>query len=276
MVKKHKKEKKEKVKRSRKHTRIIDTLTGQLERPTLRWLAAHLPAWVTPDMLTGFGFFGALLTAVSFVLSNQNSAWLWLASLGFVINWYGDSLDGTLARYRHIERPRYGYFLDHCLDALSTTLIFFGLGLSPYVRFEIAAVALAGYLLLSIYAVLATYVADEFKISYAYLGPTEIRIIAILCNTVVFYNDAPFVRLLGGFFTFYELIILGLIVLFYAAFILSSADQGARLAKIEPAGGMPAALPSNSHHPSPQPSQNVHPTPHPSKSHHPSPHPVKK
>jgi archaetidylinositol phosphate synthase len=238
-----KKKRKDKEKRRRKHTRVIDTFTGPLERPTLLWLAAHMPRWVTPDKLSGFSFLGALLTSAGYVFSRQNSLWLWPAALGFVIHWFGDSLDGTVARYRHIERPRYGFFIDHSLDAFSTTLILFSLGVSPYMRFEIAAVALAGYLLLSIYAVLTTYVADEFKISYAYLGPTEVRIIAIACSIVVYFNGTRFVHLFGGVFTFYELITLGLIVLFYTAFILSSANQAIILSKKEPTPSEPAHSP---------------------------------
>src|SRR5919198_5149184 len=100
------------------HTRVNDILLGPLERPALQWLAAHMPAWITPDDCTLIGILGALLTLVSYGLSNLNPNFLWLASLGFFINWFGDSLDGTLARYRHIERPRYGYYIDHVIDVI--------------------------------------------------------------------------------------------------------------------------------------------------------------
>src|SRR5574339_892610 len=113
------------------HRRVNDILLGPLERPTLKWLAAHMPAWVTPDICTIIGVLGAILTSLSYVLTVLDNNFLWLASLGFVINWFGDSLDGTLARHRRIERPIYGFFLDHTIDAVSGTMIFLGLGITP-------------------------------------------------------------------------------------------------------------------------------------------------
>ncbi len=104
------------------HQRVNDILLGPLERPALAWLAAHMPAWVSPDTLTGIGVLGAVIIFLSYSLSNVHSGFLWLASLGFVINWFGDSLDGTLARYRRCERPKYGYFIDHTVDAFNEFL----------------------------------------------------------------------------------------------------------------------------------------------------------
>ena len=125
--KKPKKQKKQKTKDIRKHKRILDTFTGPLERPLLQWLAARQPAWVTPDMLTAVSIVGAVIIFISFILTNYSKHYLWLATLGFIINWYGDSLDGTLARFRHIERPIYGFYLDHTADAFVEMLIFLGL-----------------------------------------------------------------------------------------------------------------------------------------------------
>ena len=208
-----------------KHERVIDTFTGRLERRVLQWLASRLPAWVKPDMLTGVSFISALIITASYIFSGQFSWLLWVACAGFVVNWFGDSLDGTLARFRHIERPRYGYFLDHSVDAVNETLIFVSIGLSGYVRMEIALVALAGYLLVSLYTALSIYVTGQFKISYAYLGPTEIRLIAILASIWMYFDDSRFVALPFGNFTFFELITLGLIVLFFSAFLFSTIGQ---------------------------------------------------
>lgn len=226
-------EKKNRKVRLLKHKRVIDSITGPLERRVLIWLANHMPAWVTPDTLTAVGFTGTLIVAIGFILSNQTKDMLWLTCAGFIINWFGDSLDGTLARVRHIERPRYGFFIDHSLDAMSVTLIFFSLGASPYVRFGIAAVALVGYLLLSIYTSLSTYVTAEFKISYIYLGPTEVRIIAIISCIWVYFNGTRFIHLLFGDFTFYELVTLILTVLFYLVFLLSTKNQAVHLAQVD-------------------------------------------
>ncbi len=170
------------------HQRVNDILLGPLERPALHWLARHAPAWVTPDICTLIGIFGAFLTMLSYIASRYNSAFLWLASVGFIVNWYGDSLDGTLARLRRIERPIFGFFIDHSVDAFITIMIFVGLGLTPHVSYYAASLALVGYLLLSVLVYVRTSAVGEFKISYGKLGPTEIRVLAVLLNTAMFFG----------------------------------------------------------------------------------------
>jgi phosphatidylglycerophosphate synthase len=168
-------------------TRVNDILLGQLERPALHWLAAHSPQWATPDLYTAVGIVGSVISFIGYVLSRFHPAFLWLATFGFIVNWYGDSLDGTLARYRHIERPIYGYFVDHVLDAISQVLFFLGLGLSPFISFNVASMGLAAFLLMSALVFLRTFAAGEFRISYSMLGPTEARLLAILLNTAMFF-----------------------------------------------------------------------------------------
>ncbi len=209
------------------HKRVNDILLGPLERPALQWLAARLPEWVTPDMLTGLGLFASILIFAAYTATNLNPAFLWLASFGFVLNWFGDSLDGTLARYRHIERPRYGFFVDHIVDAASEVLVFLGIGLSPYVRFDLAIVTLVGYMLMSNLVYITTYVNGVFRISYIKLGPTEIRLIAILANTTVFLIGNPLLHLpfrLGSF-SFYNLVAVALSILLFSVFIVVATLQ---------------------------------------------------
>lgn len=169
------------------HRRVNDILLGPLEKPTLKWLAAHMPAWVTPDICTIIGVLGALMTSLSYVLTVYNTNFLWLASLGFGINWFGDSLDGTLARYRKIERPIFGFFVDHIMDAFSVTIIILGLGMTNYINFTIACLTLIAYLLLSVLVFIRTSAIGEFKISYSKLGPTEIRALTVLLNTAMYF-----------------------------------------------------------------------------------------
>jgi len=142
------------------HTRENDILLGFLERPALKWLAAHMPAWVSPDMMTVLGVVASMMIFISYTLTHISPDFLWLANLGFILNWMGDSLDGTLARHRNIERPRYGFLIDHWVDAISTLLIFMGLGLSPYVDLTVASFGIIAYLLLSIMVYLITYVTS--------------------------------------------------------------------------------------------------------------------
>jgi archaetidylinositol phosphate synthase len=170
------------------HRRVNDILLGPLERPTLKWLASHMPAWVTPDTCTLVGLLGSLGVAASYILTIYDRNFLWLASLGFVINWLGDSLDGTLARHRRIERPIYGFFVDHTIDAFSVSIIVVGLGLTPYVSFNVACLMLIAYLLLSVLVFVRTSAVGEFKISYGKLGPTEFRVFAILLNAAMYFG----------------------------------------------------------------------------------------
>ncbi len=188
---------------------------------------------MTPDILTGIGFLGAVIIAVSYYLTNYNPAFLWLASFGFVVNWFGDSLDGSLARFRHIERPRYGFFLDHTLDSASETVIFIGLGLSPYVNLDLAFLALVGYLLLSIFVFISTYVSGEFKISYGRFGPTEIRAVAILANTVIFFLGNPTLHILNWNVQLYNLLLGFVTVVLYTIFVVSTILRARQLNEME-------------------------------------------
>ncbi len=219
-----------------RHRRVNDILLGPLERPTLHWLAAHMPAWITPDICTLIGVLGSLAIAASYVLSNYGRIFLWVASLGFVINWFGDSLDGTLARYRRIERPTYGFFVDHVTDAFSATVIFLGLGATPYISFNVACLALIAYLLLCVLVFLRTSVVGEFKISYSMLGPTEIRVIAILLNIAMYFGDRRESSWMFGTlgqitFTPYDLMLALVALVLLSFFIVTALRETIRLAK---------------------------------------------
>ena len=214
------------------HKRVNDILLGPLERPALQWLAAHMPAWMNPDILTGIGVMGAVIIFFSYWLSNEVPAFLWVASLGFVINWFGDSLDGTLARYRKIERPKYGFFVDHTVDCFSEVLVVMGLGLSPYVTFSVACLALIGYLLMSVLVCIRTYVYGVFQISYGKFGPTEVRVILILLNVVMYFLGAPEVELPLGLGTVYDIPIALVAVVLVMLFTAGTIRDAVELAKV--------------------------------------------
>jgi len=218
------------------HRRINDILLGPLERPTLKWLAARMPAWVTPDTCTIIGVFAAFGIAISYMLSMYDRNFLWLASFGFVVHWLGDSLDGTLARYRGIERPIFGFFVDHTTDAFSAMMIFLGLGLTPYVNFNIACLTLISYLLLCVLVFVRTSVVGEFKISYSRLGPTEIRAFAVLLNMAMYFGGVQVSALRIGTldqitFTPYDIIIAAIGVLLLGFFFVTAARETVRLAR---------------------------------------------
>jgi phosphatidylglycerophosphate synthase len=166
-------------------TREPSFLLARPERRLLRWIAARLPRWVLPDDLTAVGVLAALGICAAYELSNQGDAWLWVASGLLALQWLGDSLDGTLARVRGIERPTYGYYLDHLVDAVSTAAIGIGLGLSPYMLLSVGTVIVIAYLVLSINVYLESYAFGRFSLGYGYLGPTEVRVVLIALNTAL-------------------------------------------------------------------------------------------
>lgn len=163
--------------------RQLTFLLASPERRVLRWIAARLPGWITSDHLTALGVLAATATAAAYALSGLHPAWLWGASAALVVNWLGDSLDGTLARVRGTERPRYGYYLDHAVDAYATAAIGIGLGLSPYVSLGVALGLVVVYLALSINVYLESTVFGALRLGYGRLGPTEVRLILIVVNT---------------------------------------------------------------------------------------------
>ena len=224
--------------------RINDTFVGAVEKKALLWLAERMPAWVVPDTLTAVGLGASFLIFLSYALTAFSPAFLWLASLGFLIQWFGDSLDGTLARYRKIERPRYGFFVDHMIDGVSEVVIFIGLGLSPYLRFDLALIALVSYMLLATYVYLVTYVNGIFRISFGRMGPTETRLIAIIANTVVFFSGNHILHLnLTSLplpllpmpytlsLTFFDLVAIGVTVLLAIFFVVSAVSTGMSLSR---------------------------------------------
>src|SRR5918994_6688136 len=199
------------------------------EARVLEGLAKRLAAWIKPDHLTALGVLSALGIAAAYVLSNGNEAWLWAASALLVVHWLGDSLDGTLARVRKTERPRYGYYLDHLVDAFATAAIGIGLGLSPYMLLAVGLVIGIAYLILSIDTYLETQAFGVFTLGYGRLGPTEARLMLIGVNTLLVLGLADFgVSLL-------DLAGLGLAGVMIAALVGRAARNLKRLSELEPA-----------------------------------------
>ena len=217
--------------------RIQTSILNAMEKKALVWLAERQPAWVTSDMLSYVGVAGALLFVVFCVLANRNIDYLWLAPVGLIINWYGDSLDGTLARVRKLQRPVYGFFIDHSLDAPTTCMICAGIGLSPFMRMDVALVILAGYLCMSIYTYLSTIVMSEFRLTYGKLGPTEVRIIIILVCILYIFNPWKDVawEIAGEEWTVFDFIGAAVAVTLFLIYICSMVSDLRRLSRQDPA-----------------------------------------
>lgn len=224
--------------------RIQTSVLNALEKKVLVWLAKRQPKWMTSDDLTCIGVFGAVVIAAGYILSAWNINFLWLSSFGFVINWYGDSLDGTLARVRNTQRPVYGYYLDHTIDAINEVMIFVGVGLSGLMHLEIALLALVMYFLITINVSINAHLKKEFRLTYASMGPTEFRIIMIIINTL-FALIRPLrefshsFTLCGHDFTFGALDYIGIvIVVVLAAIYLATVSKDLKdYAKMDPMPG---------------------------------------
>src|SRR5690349_14180771 len=151
--------------------RIHTALTAAAEKRLLTWLAERTPAAIQPDHLTAFGFFSQLLAGIAYTAASQDRRALWLVNLFLVLNWLGDSLDGTLARVRNRQRPRYGFYVDHIADTFGALALMAGLASSGYVHWPVAAGMLLGYYVLSIESYLATYTIGRFHLSHGWFGP---------------------------------------------------------------------------------------------------------
>ena len=214
--------------------RTKEFLLARPEGKALNWLAQRVPARVTPDHMTALGVLAAIGIAVAYVLSNESSAWLWVASALLVVHWLGDSLDGTLARVRKTERPRYGYYLDHLVDAVATACIGIGLGLSPHMLLAVGMAIVVAYLVLSINTYLETSVFGEFRLGYGRVGPTEARLALIGLNTALALGAGLGFTVGGLGLSALDLGGLAVVAVMLAALVARAAGNLRKLAEAEP------------------------------------------
>ena len=221
--------------------RIQTSILSAAEKKVLVWLAERMPSWVTSDMLTFVGFLGALVVAAGYALSNLSLYWMWLSCLGLFINWFGDSLDGSLARVRNTQRKTYGFFIDHNVDVINETIMFIGVGCSPIVNMSFAMLALVGYFMLSIYVYIDCHLKGEMRLTYGGLGPTEFRIILILVNIAFMYipwltSWKRDVVLFHNQFSIglFDYIAVGISLLLFLFYIVSFFRDAAYYSKIDP------------------------------------------
>ena len=218
-----------KVEYKRDEQNAINTgITAKAEEKAKEWICPRIPAWVNSDMLTVLGFLSSFIIATGFIFGFSNRWYLILVIVGLILNWFGDSFDGSIARYRKKTRPNYGYYIDHVVDGLVVLILGLGLGLSGFFKIEIALAFVIMYLILMIHVELITYVQNEFKYSFGLVGPTEIRIIGILLTIVMFFLPVKYFDILGytltqyDFFASFAVVVMGMINLFN---ILSKAIE---------------------------------------------------
>lgn len=224
------------IKANRPEVRIQASFLNEIEKKALIWMAERMPKKINSDHLTLIGFAGALISASGYILSNWGNHFLWVASFGLVINWFGDSLDGTIARVRNAQRPIYGFFIDHNVDALTILVICIGAGLSPFIKFTTALMVLVAYLIISIYTYINAYVVGEFKITYNKLGPTEFRIVVIFINTIFIYFplDSQVVTFKGVTFCIFDVVGIGVSLIILIIYLISFFKDRVKFANIDP------------------------------------------
>ncbi len=213
--------------------RFNETFLSNHERRLLVAIARRLPRWVTPDGLTWFGVFGAGLVTLGGWLSRDTMGWLWLANLGLLVHWFGDSLDGTVARHRQIERPRYGFYFDQVIDTVGNLLISLGEGLCPAMRMDLALIMLAVYQMLSLQVLVRAIVDREFHMAVGRMGPTEMRIGIFLINLLIMVFGARGVPGLPGGLRWEDLVVSVAIIGLLFLFALQMRSHMSRLASEE-------------------------------------------
>jgi archaetidylinositol phosphate synthase len=159
------------------HIREHGSVLAEAEKRLLVWLAHRVPRWVNADHLTAFGAFGTIAAGGAFAAAAWDRRALWLVPVMLAVNWFGDSLDGTVARVRKHQRPRYGYYLDHTVDLVNATALFAGMAVSGLMAPWLGLALLIGYILLCAESFLATHAVGVFRISFSGIGPTELRIL---------------------------------------------------------------------------------------------------
>jgi archaetidylinositol phosphate synthase len=189
--------------RFREAKRTQQSVLATVEKRSLMWLAAHTPSWINSDHLTVLGLAAMAGAGAGYWWSRWNRAGLLAVVICLALNWLGDSLDGTLARFRNCPRPRYGFYVDHIVDAFGALFLLGGLALSRYMSPWLALGLLITYLMLSIEVYLASYTLGDFKISYFKMGPTELRVLLAIGNVALLWK--PIAHLAGRSYRLFDI-----------------------------------------------------------------------
>jgi len=212
--------------------RVNQSLTAQIEKRALQWMAERAPAWVTSDQLTILGLSAQVGAGICYALSRYNRYALLLVILCLALNWLGDSMDGTLARARRQQRPRYGFYVDHMVDIFGSVALMCGLGYSGFLHWETAIAMLIAFLLLSSESYLATYTLSCFEMSQGLFGPTELRILLSIGNVALLRS--PYSTLFGHKMLLFDLGGTIAAVSMFAMAIVVSMRHTAQLYRQEP------------------------------------------
>jgi phosphatidylglycerophosphate synthase len=220
------------------HDRQHGSLLADAERRLLQAIAVRLPRWILADHLSAIGLAGTAIAAGAFVLAGGSRHMLLLVPVGLAINWFGDSLDGTVARVRDEQRPRYGYYLDHVLDICGMALLLAGMAASPYMSSTIALLVFGAYVALMAESFLAAHAVGVFRLSVWSIGPTELRVLLAIGVLRLLY--APAVTLAGEPWPLFDVGGACAVAGMAAAFVYSAIRNAAALSRAEPLPRRPA------------------------------------
>jgi archaetidylinositol phosphate synthase len=212
--------------------RIHQALTASLEKRALEWMAQRAPRWLTSDQLTLLGLAAQIGGGIGYAVSRTHRYALLLVIVCLALNWLGDSLDGTLARVRHQQRPRFGFYADHMVDLLGSVALMAGLGCSGFLHWQTAIAMLIAFLLLASESYLATYTLGRFELSQGLFGPTEIRLLLVLGNLALLRS--PYSTLFGHRMLLFDLGGTIAAVCMFATVLLLAVRHTAQLFREEP------------------------------------------
>lgn len=216
-------------------TRDLRSFTATIEKRVLVWMAHRLPRAINSDHLTGLALVAMLGAGLSYWLASVTPLGLLLASAFLAVNWFGDSLDGTVARVRNHQRPRYGFYVDHVVDAFGVAFLFGGMALSGYMSPAVAIAILVAYFMLCIEVFLATHVLGTFRMSYFNVGPTELRVLLVVGNLYAMAH--PTVSALGATRPVFDLAGMVGVVGLALTLVYAAITNTRRLYRLEPIPG---------------------------------------
>jgi len=214
-----------------KQEAVNTAITANIEEKAKEFICPRIPQWLKPDHLTVIGIIGILITSIGFILGFFNRNGLSLIPLGLIINWFGDSFDGSIARYRKRTRPNYGYYIDKIIDAVVVIILALGIGLSGFIKIEIALLFASVYLALMLHVDLIVHVENKSQNSFGIFGPTEIRIIGILESIAMYFIPVQYYTIYDHFLTQYDFLLLGLAMLMFIILLFSIVRKGIMLHK---------------------------------------------
>ena len=218
--------------KARNHVREHGSLLAAGEKRALVWMAERLPSWVTPDHLSLLGLSAMLAAGLAYWASHWNNLSLLGVVAALAVNWFGDSLDGTLARVRDQHRPRYGFYVDHVIDAVGTSFLLLGMALSDYMSLTVALGLLVAYLMVAAESYLATHTLGIFRLSFLKVGPTEMRI--LLAIGTLYLLHSPWVSIAGNMYLLFDIGGVVATVGLLGAFAVSAVRNSRTLYRAEP------------------------------------------